>query len=164
MRSRCHVVSLAVLGLCACVPHRQTVAPQVLGTINDCGKPASGVVVGYTHQAGNAPECSAPDALASTDEDGSFSFKAGKVWRFFVEMGDPVFFYQVCARQAEQWTLLWSDFARPAARPPAAVEIRCDLRSPIADLSGGKGRCSRRDANSEQSSLPPRITSSCNGP
>ena len=159
MRSSCHLVSLAVLGLCACVPHRQTVAPRVLGTINDCGKPASGVVVGYTHQAGDAPECSAPDALATTRGDGSFTLKAGKVWRFFVEMGDPVFFYEVCAKQGEQWTVLWSSFAHTPA-----VEIRCDLRSPIVEQGGGKDRCSVRYPNSEQSSPPPRITSSCSGP
>ena len=163
--TRC-ALGLGLLGLggCAPVPHFETVAPEISGQISVCREPMVGLAVSYTHQKVlGDPDCSVIDATATTGEDGRFTLERARDFRFWVSMGDPGYYYEICAKQVDQWVLLWSKKDFGFVETPA--EISCDLEAPLdeEDSRGGRGRCSIRHPRWDSSPIQPRITTGCSG-
>jgi hypothetical protein len=85
-------------------------------------------------------ECLQSDATAVTDEDGRFTFREGKRFRFLLALGDPVYSYAICAHVAGEDIFLWGSWASGTFDDSA--EIICELEAvPVENGIASRGRC-----------------------
>jgi hypothetical protein len=109
--------------------------------------PVSDLTITYTHNVPWSVECpETPSAIALTDDKGEFHFEQGTEFMWVLPIGDTLYGFRLCARQAGRDELLWRHM-QMGGPPKTPVEVTCDIDQPVQQMYWGEGRCQVRWPN-----------------
>jgi len=132
---------LVTVSGCIPLPHMETLAPSVSGTLTEDGIAVSGAMIHYIADANfEGDPCRVSEVTAVTDDQGEFFFKEHRELELlFAPMADRLYLFTVCAERGGSFELLWQEGDFGTLRKDLAIQ--CDLTDPLVETDKGRRRC-----------------------